>query len=145
MAIQSVVYDANKKRKPLVGHLNITPPCCRVLFPVFAFEDGAPVLVHFDAGNDHLAGVDTNGYGGTVRLVSLDTVDVDDPLLAVDLGHFALTPDVLSTGDSDLIISANGEGAGVVLCPEILGERRGHDDPADGGGGSKVSLAGLAP
>lgn len=120
-----------------------------------------PVLVHFDAGNDHLAGVDTNGYGGTVRLVPLDTVDVDDPLLAVDLGHFALTPNVLSTGDSDLIISANGEGAGlpkneilrarekrgtdVVLCPEILGERRGHDDPADGGGGSKVSLAGLAP
>lgn len=68
----------------------------------------APVLVQLDSGDNNLAGVDANGDGCAVRLVALDTVDVDHPLLAVHLGDLALTTLVLAPNDPDLVILANG-------------------------------------
>ena len=50
-----------------------------------------------------------NGPRGAVGLVALDTVDVDDPFLAVDLGDLALPTLVLSADDPDLVILANGK------------------------------------
>lgn len=63
--------------------------------------------------------MDADGYGGTVRLVPLDTVDVDHPLLAVDLGDLALTTGVLSPRDSDLVVSADGERASLSRLSEL--------------------------
>ena len=48
--------------------------------------------------------MNADGHARTVRLVSLDTVYMDDPLLAVHLGDLALTPLVLPSDDSHLII-----------------------------------------
>jgi hypothetical protein len=73
-------------------------------------EHHEPVLVQLDGGNDNVAGVDTDGCGGAVRLVALDTVDVDDPFLAVDLGHFSLPALVLAAYDADLVVLADGQG-----------------------------------
>ena len=67
-----------------------------------------PVLVELEVGDNNLAGVDADGDGSTVRLVALDTVDVDNPLLAVHLGHLALTTLVLAPDDPDLVILADG-------------------------------------
>ena len=67
-----------------------------------------PVLVKLDAGNYDVAGVDTNGNSRAIRLVALDTVDVDHPLLTVDLGDLALPTFVLAPDNSDLIILADG-------------------------------------
>ena len=65
-----------------------------------------PVLVQLDGGNDNVAGVDANGDGCAVRLVALDTVNVDHPLLAVHLGNLALATLVLAPNDPDLIVLA---------------------------------------
>lgn len=53
--------------------------------------------------------MNADGHARTVRLVPLDTVYVDDPLLAVHLGDFALTPLVLSSDDPHLVILPDGE------------------------------------
>lgn len=43
----------------------------------------------------------------------MDTLDVDDPLLAVDLGDLALATLVGSTNDEDLIVLADGDRPGL--------------------------------
>jgi hypothetical protein len=48
--------------------------------------------------------MNTDGNARTVRLVPLDTVYMDDPLLAVHLDDLALTPLVLPSDDPHLII-----------------------------------------
>ena len=70
--------------------------------------ESAPVLVQLNGSDNDIAGVDANGDGCTVRLVALDAVDMDYPLLAVDLGDLALPTLVLAPDDPDLVILANG-------------------------------------
>ena len=67
-----------------------------------------PVLVKLDASNYDVAGVDANGNSRAIRLVALDTVDVDHPLLTVHLCDLALPTLVLAPNDPNLIILANG-------------------------------------
>ena len=67
-----------------------------------------PVLVQLDRRDDDVAGVDANGDGCTVRLVALDAVDVDHPLLAVDLGDLALPTLVLAPNNPNLIVLTDG-------------------------------------
>lgn len=68
----------------------------------------APVLVQLDGGDDNIAGVDTNGDRRAVRLVSLDTVNVDNPLLAVHLRDLAFPSLVLAPHNPNLVILADG-------------------------------------
>jgi hypothetical protein len=51
--------------------------------------------------------VDANGGGGPVHLVAVNTINVDDPLFAVDLGDLAFSPLELATDDQNFIIFAN--------------------------------------
>ena len=67
-----------------------------------------PVLVQLDRRDDDVAWVDANGNGCTVRLVALDAVDVDHPLLAVDLGDLALPTLVLAPNNPNLIVLTDG-------------------------------------
>ena len=67
-----------------------------------------PVLVQLDRRDDDVAGVDANGDGCTVRLVALDAVDMDYPLLAVDLGDLALPTLVLAPNNPNLIVLTDG-------------------------------------
>ena len=107
-----------------VDHLNIS--CRSLLLAVLAVEDrppvitsrskhvverkagDAPVFVKLDGGDHHIAWVDTDGCCRAVRLVPLDTVDMDDPLLAVHLCDLALPTLVFAPDDPDLVILANG-------------------------------------
>ena len=66
-----------------------------------------PVLVQLDRRDNDVAWVNANGSCGTIRLVTLDAVDVDDPLLTVHLGHLALTTLVLAPDNPDLVVLAN--------------------------------------
>lgn len=55
--------------------------------------------------------MDGEGHRGTVGLLTDHTLDVDDPLLAVDLGDLALTALVGATDNEDLVVLVDGDGA----------------------------------
>jgi hypothetical protein len=57
--------------------------------------------------------VDTNGDRGTVEFLAGDTVDVDDPLLTVDLDDLALTALEGTTNNHNLVILADRDGTGL--------------------------------
>lgn len=80
-----------------------------------------------DVDDLDLRGVDTNGDGGTVDLLAVKTVNVDDPLAAVDLDNTALTALVGTAGDDNLVLGPDRQRPDVVLFPELLGQRSRHD------------------
>ena len=74
------------------------------LLAIFSFKDRPPILVKLESGDDDVAWVDANGDRGAIRLVPLDTIDVDNPLFTVDLGDFSLATLVFSADDPDFVI-----------------------------------------
>ena len=74
---------------------------------------GQRTLVHLEEGDDDVGRVDTDVDGGSVPLLAVNALDVDDPLLAVDLGDLALATLVGATNDEDLVVLANGDGPGL--------------------------------
>lgn len=74
-----------------------------------AGDDLLAVISEVELGDDNVGRVDAEGNGGTVGLLAVDALDVDDPLLAVDLGDLALSALLRTTDDQDLVILANGE------------------------------------
>jgi len=91
----------------LIHHLIISSS--RGLLTIFSLENCPSVLVQLDGRNDNIARVDTNRRSSTIGLVTLYTVDVDDPFLAVHLGNLAFPTLVFAPYDPDLIVLANGE------------------------------------
>ena len=69
------------------------------------------VLVELQLGDDDLRGVDTDGDGGSGRLLLDDTLDVDDVLETVDGGDLAFAALVGASNDEDLIVLSDGDGA----------------------------------
>lgn len=67
-----------------------------------------PVLVQLDRRDNDVAWVNANGSCGTIRLVTLDAVDVDDPLLTVNLSDLALPTLVFAANNSNFIVFADG-------------------------------------
>ena len=51
--------------------------------------------------------MDANGDGSTIGLVALDTVYVNNPLLAVNLGDLSFPALVLAPDNSDFVILAD--------------------------------------
>lgn len=66
-----------------------------------------PVLVELDVDNDDIAGVDANGDRSTIGLVALDTVYVNNPLLAVNLCDLSFPALVLAPDNANLVILAD--------------------------------------
>ena len=77
------------------------------LLAVFSLEDRPPILVKLEGCNNDVAWMDANGDRRAIRLVPLDTIDVDNPLFTVDLSDLSLTTLVLSTDNPDFVILAN--------------------------------------
>jgi hypothetical protein len=76
---------------------------------------------NLDVGDDNVGRVDANGDSGGVGALNVDAVDVDDPLLAVHLGHLALATLVLAPDDEDLVVLADGERLGLIVsCDPCL-------------------------
>ncbi|GAO51632.1 hypothetical protein G7K_5728-t1 [Saitoella complicata NRRL Y-17804] len=107
-------------------------------------KDSETVLVQLQRSNDNLGGVKTNRGRSTVDLLTDDTLDLNDPLAAVDGGDLALLALLGTTDNEDLVVLADGHGADTVLLTELLGEGSRHEGAADGGGSGEVGLAALA-
>lgn len=67
----------------------------------------SPVLVQLQGSDDNFTGMDSNGSRGTVRLVPLNTVDINNPFLTVNLCDFAFPTSVLATDYPNFIVFAN--------------------------------------
>jgi len=78
------------------------------LLAVFSLKDRPSILVKLEGGNDNVAWVNANGDRRAIRLVPLDTIDVDNPLFTVDLGDLSLTTLVFSSDNPDFVILTNG-------------------------------------
>jgi len=134
----------NRKESNISSRLGVILLLTSYALPVLALKDCPTILVELDRLDDNVARVNANGRGGAVGLVTMDTVDVDHPLLPVDLGNLALSSLVLSPHNQDLVVLADREGAHIVLSAQVLGQRGGHDLPANGRRRIKVRLAALA-
>merc|ERR1719431_1548822 len=98
-------------------------------------KDVLAVLVHLQFHDGHLAGVNTNIDSGTIRLFSLDPLNVDPELGTIALNNLAnLLPLVVTSNNLNLVIFPDWHAPDPVLGAELLGE-----------GGREVPLAGLAP
>lgn len=64
-----------------------------------------------DLGDDHVAGVDAKGHSGTVVLLAVDALNVDDILAAVDLGDLAVAALEGSADNANLVVLADRHGA----------------------------------
>lgn len=89
-----------------LDHFDISRSCCRLRR--LPLENRSAILVQFDRGDNHIAGVDSDRSSGTIRLIALHTIDVDDPFLTVNLCDLSLTTLVLSPDNADLVVLANG-------------------------------------
>ena len=78
------------------------------LLAVFSLKDRPPILVELEGGNNDVAWVNANGDRRAIRLVPLDTIDVDNPLFTVNLGDLSLTTLVFSADNPDLVILTDG-------------------------------------
>lgn len=76
-----------------------------------ALQGSLAVLVDLDLGDGHLGGGDPHVHALAVDLLLLQTLNVDDPPLAVHGGDLSLAALVEATVHDNLIILANGEGA----------------------------------
>ena len=66
-----------------------------------------PILVKLDGGDHDFAGVDTNGRSGSVGLVALHTINMNDPFLAIHLCNLSFPTLVLSAYNPYFVILAN--------------------------------------
>ncbi len=96
-----------------------------------ALNGGLAGAVEAELGEDDLGGIDGDLHRGAVGLLAGDLLDVDGPLLAVDLDNLALTTLVITTDDENLVVLANGEGAdleGEKVNERASGEKTGNFD-----------------
>jgi hypothetical protein len=107
------------------------------------FKDSKTGLVQLEVGNNDLGGRDTNRSSGTVNLLARDTVNVDDPLLTVDLDDLTFATLVGTTNDHDFVILADGDRTNAVLLTEFLGQRSTHNLTTNIGGSGEMSLSAL--
>merc|ERR1719265_1666462 len=110
---------------------------------VLVLQESLAVLVQLDLGNHDLGRVDGNRDSLAVGLVTRHALDVDAPLLAVDLDYLPLAIVVVSAHDEHLVVLADRQRAHGVLGAQILGQRGTHEFPADVGGCLEVCLAAL--
>jgi len=107
--LHEVLVGRNSIEQPqensLIDHLRVLAR--GVLLPVLPVQDRSAVLVELQGGNNYVAGVDADGCGRAAGLVSMHTVDVDDPFFAVDLGDLALPTLELASYDQYLVVFAH--------------------------------------
>ena len=118
----------------LLGNLTLLT----LLGAVTTLKDGTTILVELKLGDLNVAGVDANLNSGAVGLLASDLVDVDHPLLTVDLNDLTVTALGGTTHDDDLIVLADGHATNVVLLAELLGERGAHHDTTNTRGSVEV-------
>merc|ERR1719321_1208212 len=76
---------------------------------VLALQERLPVLVELDTSDDTLGRGNANRHCLAICLVTGHTLNMNDPLLAVDLYHFALAVMVVSTDNHHFVVFADGQ------------------------------------
>ena len=108
-------------------------PLLPLLGLVLASKHGTTVLVKLQLGDLHVAGINPDEVGTTVKLGPGDLLNVDHPLLAVasnNLPRLFLLP-LIASDDHNLVVLPDGKRADVVLLTELLGQRGAHHDATD--------------
>jgi len=88
-----------------INHLNII---CSIFLPVFPLQDSPSVLVELECEDDDVAWVDADGSRSAIRFIPLHAVNMNDPLLSVNLCNLALTTLVFSSNNANFIVFSNG-------------------------------------
>lgn len=84
-----------------------------------AVQNSLAVLAQLELDDLHLGSINAHLRAGSVHLVAVDSLDVDHPLLSVDLGDLSLLTLVGTTEDLHLVSLHNGHR---VDLPNKLGE-----------------------
>ena len=106
-----------------------------------ALDEGITVLIGLELGDDNVGGVDSDLNSLTVNLLAGDLLDVDDILGARNEGDLSFLGGMLSVGNDDLVVLADGGRTDTELGAQVLGEGGGHADATLVRGGGEVSLA----
>ena len=69
-----------------------------------SLEDLLSVFIELQLGDDNLAGVNTDRYALTVRLLSADSFNVNEVLQSVDGGDFSFSTLLRSTNHSYFVV-----------------------------------------
>jgi len=85
-------------------------------------DAGQSILGLLNLGDGDVGRVDGDLVGGAVGLVLGELVDVDHPLLSVDLDDLSLAALASAAHHYDLIVLADGERPDAPLLAEVLGE-----------------------
>ena len=107
------------------------------------FELGLSVLVKLELGNYKCGSGNANRNGGSVDLFSGDSLDVDNPLFAVDSRDFSFTCLVHSSRNQYLIVLSDGHRSDSVSGLEFLREVGAHELSSGLTVGTEVGLAGF--
>ena len=81
------------------------------LAAALALQESLAILIELELGDDNLGGIDANGNRHSICLFTGESLDVDDPFLAVHSGDLALAALEATTDHLDLIVLADGDGA----------------------------------
>lgn len=82
-------------------------------------QKNAPVLVDPESSNHNVRRVDSNHDSLSVSLLTVNSLNVDDPLLPVNLGHLSLAPLVRSTNDENLVVFSDGDRSGLDSSKQV--------------------------
>lgn len=94
-------------------------------------DPGESVFGLSDLGDGDVGGMDRDLVGCSVGLVLGELINVDHPLLSVDLNHLSLASLTGSTDHNNLVVLADGQRSDTPLLAQVLGESRGHDSLSD--------------
>ena len=104
-----------------------------------AVEEGLSVGGELQLGDDNVRGVDGDTDGGAVGPVLGQLLNVEAPLLTVDLGDLALGIFGAAANDSDLVVASNGHRLDAILLTEFARQVGAQELVTEVGGGRKVS------
>lgn len=102
------------------GHELLCHFSIRILLSVLALKDGFSVFVQLQRGDNNVAWMDANGGRRAVDLVTVHSVDVDDPFFTVDLGDLSITTLVFSPHNQDLVVLSYWDRANVIFGSQVL-------------------------
>ena len=117
--------------------------CVYVMHTHLAGNQLLAVLVLVELGNHHLGRADAHVHTLPVGLLTLQALDVNDPLATVNGCHLAgdgLLLGVRAAHHLHLVVPADGETLDAVLGAELLGKRRRHLHATLVGGRREVGL-----
>merc|ERR1719247_3868385 len=113
----SILHSSTPRR--ILKSPSIPLSLVRLVLFVLAFEDGLAVLVKLELGDHTFRRVDAYLHRRAGSLLPRDTLDVDDPLLAIALHHLALTPLIRSPHYRHLVVLAHRHRTHLVLGAQL--------------------------